>query len=527
MMLNAFLPKSEQRYAVAGLAFGALFPLTCLLLDKVFDNGNGLLGEGALASTSVAVIMMPLICCTLFYEWGRSHSRLVSELELRQQTEAQLMQVVHLDRLTGLSNRFALERDIRLLVSGEGGAADRGALLLLDLDRFKFVNDTMGHDAGDQLLLELGHRLTHALSGMARIYRLGGDEFVILVAGSPSDGKVEDICTTVLSLFAQPFQLFAGQFWTGGSIGVSFIEPEDSSMSSVLKRADLALYKAKDLPGNSHRVYQPEMAAEAFVKSEIEHDLGRALEEGQFYLDYQPIVGIESRAIRSFEALIRWRHPVKGIIQPDLFIAAAEKTGLILPIGNWVVKTACQEAARWPAPTGVAVNVAGDQFKDRAFVGHIKACLAEAGLSPGRLTIEVTESIFSIDPQIICESLSELRACGIRIALDDFGIGFSSINNLRRFPLDQLKIDRSFTQAMLGNQRDADLVDIILQLGNTFEVSTTIEGIETEGQLEFVRALGASEAQGFLISRPVSAQDVMGILAREPVQPGSLSAKSL
>jgi diguanylate cyclase (GGDEF)-like protein len=523
MMLNAFLPKSEQRYAVSGVAFGVVFSIICLSIDRVFENKNNLLGEALFAYGPAAVLLMPLVCGMLFFQWGRSRSRLVSELELRQRTEAKLMQVAHLDRLTGLANRFALERDIRLQLAQENIAGDR-ALLLLDLDRFKFVNDTMGHDAGDQLLVALGQRLGHALSGAARIYRLGGDEFVILVAGSPSDGKVEDICSTVLTLFAQPFQLFAGQFWTGGSIGVTFIEHEDRSMSSVLKRADLALYKAKDVAGNSYRFYEPEMATEASVKSEIEHDLCRALEEGQFYLEYQPIVGIESRAIRSFEALIRWNHPLKGIIQPDLFIAAAEKTGLILPIGNWVVKTACLEAARWPAPTGVAVNVAGDQFKDRAFVGFIKACLAEAGLAPGRLTIEVTESIFSIDPLIICESLKELRAHGIRIALDDFGIGFSSINNLRRFPLDQLKVDRSFTQAMLGNQRDADLVDIILQLGTTFQVATTIEGIETEGQLEFVRALGASEAQGFLISRPVSARDVMGILARETVQAGSLSA---
>ncbi len=524
MMLNAFLPKSEQRYAVAGMAFGSIFSIICLSIDRILDNKNILLDDGLLDAGSAAVVLMPVVCCLLFFQWGRSRSRLVSELELRQRTEAQLILAVHHDRLTGLSNRFALERDIRNLLSGENTSGDRGALLLLDLDRFKFVNDTMGHDCGDQLLVAIGQRLIQALSSTARIYRLGGDEFVILVAGSPSDGKVEDICQTVLSLFAMPFELSAGRFWTGGSIGISFVEPADASMSSVLKRADLALYKAKDVAGNSHRFYEPEMASEATMKSEIEHDLGRALAEGQFYLEYQPIVGIESRAIRSFEALIRWNHPVKGTIQPDLFIAAAEKTGLILPIGNWVVKTACREAARWPAPTGVAVNVAGDQFKDRAFVGFIKSCLEETGLAPGRLTIEVTESIFSIDPQIICASLAELRAHGIRIALDDFGMGFSSINNLRRFPLDQLKIDRSFTQAMLGNKRDADLVDIILQLGTTFKVATTIEGIETEGQLEFVRALGASEAQGFLISRPVSARDVMGILARERVQAGALSA---
>jgi len=516
MMLKAFLPKSEQRYAAAGAVIGALFPVVCIFYDRLHDGVHGLWGSGTPTVASLSVILMPLICGVLFYQGGRARSQLMRELELRRKTEEDLSRALHIDQLTGIANRFALECDLRERLSAGSPPAGRTALLMLDLDRFKFVNDSMGHDAGDELLVALGKRLIQAMSGVATVYRLGGDEFVIVVAGTPSEGKLDDICTTIKSLLAEPFQLSAAQFWTGGSIGVAYIEPDDQSMSPVLKRADLALYKAKEIAGNSHVVYAPDMAAEATRKGEIEYDLSRALAAGEFFLEYQPIVGIESRAIRSFEALIRWRHPEKGIIPPDSFIGAAEKTGLILPIGNWVLKTACLEAARWPAPTGIAVNVAGDQFKDRAFVPHVKACLAEAGLAPGRLTMEVTESIFYVDAAIISDSLTELRAHGVRIALDDFGIGFSSINNLRRFPLDQLKVDRSFTKAMLGNQRDAEIVDIILQLGNTFQVSTTIEGIETEGQMEFVRALGASEAQGFLISRPVSAEDAFAILQRQP-----------
>jgi diguanylate cyclase (GGDEF)-like protein len=514
MMLKAFLPKSEQQYAAAGTVIGALFPAICIVYDRLNSDAGGFAGMSA--STAAAAVLVPLICGALFCQGARARSRLVRELELRRKTEEDLSCVVHTDQLTGIPNRAALERDLRERLPQGKASAGRTALLMLDLDRFKFVNDSMGHDAGDELLVALGQRLVQAMAGVATVYRLGGDEFVILVAGTPSDGKVDDICVTIKSIFADPFHLSAGQFWTGGSIGVAYAEPEDPSISAVLKRADLALYKAKDIAGNSHVVYETEMAEEATRQGEVEYDLSRALAAGEFFLEYQPIVGIESRAVRAFEALIRWRHPQKGIIPPDHFIGTAEKTGLILPIGNWVLRTACLEAARWPAPTGVAVNVAGDQFKDRAFVPYVKACLAEAGLAPGRLTIEVTESIFYVDADIISASLTELRAHGVRIALDDFGIGFSSINNLRRFPLDQLKVDRSFTKSMLGNQRDAEIVDIILQLGNTFQVSTTIEGIETEGQMEFVRALGASEAQGFLISRPVSAEGAIAILQREP-----------
>jgi diguanylate cyclase (GGDEF)-like protein len=513
MMLQTFLTRVEHRYAFAGALFGCLLPVLCIILDYfVWDFPVSTMFVLSGATEAVALVLMPLFFGCGFYLIGKSKARLMAELAERRQTEAQLSHQAYHDRLTGLANRFCLERDV-MKVADEPRSETGAALLLLDLDRFKFVNDSLGHSVGDELLVAIALRLRQVLCGQAAVYRLGGDEFVVTVAGRPSHGKIEDVCWTICALFSEPFELSRGMVSTGCSIGVTFMEPEDASMSVLLKRADLALYGAKDIPGNSFRFFDAALAEEAQRRAEIEHDMERALKAGEFFLEYQPIVGVESRAIRSFEALLRWRHPTKGVIPPDVFIPLAEKTGFILPLGNWVVREACREAAGWPSPTGVAVNVVGDQFKDRDFVDHVGTCLAESGLAAGRLTIEVTESIFSIDQAVIRDSLADLRSRGVRVALDDFGIGFSSINNLRTFPLDQLKVDRSFAQAMLTSSRDAELVDIILKLGQTFDVSTTIEGIETEGQMEFIRLRGAAEAQGFLISRPVPAGDVLAFLA--------------
>jgi diguanylate cyclase (GGDEF)-like protein len=510
MMLKTLLPRIEQRYALAGSIFGAFLPSICLVADGVFrDHTQASLFEFSVPAAT-ALALMPVFFGVGFYQIGRSKGQLLSELVQRRQTEERLAHDAYHDRLTGLGNRSCLERDIHVHVGKPAG--ERLSLLLIDLDRFKFVNDSLGHDAGDELLAALAGRLRKVLSGSARVYRLGGDEFVVTVSGGPSRGKMEDICRTICATFNDPFQLKRNRIVSGCSIGATFMEPEDREMNVLLKRADLALYQAKDVAGNSYRFYDAELAAEAGIRAETEQDLVRAMANGEFFLEYQPIVGVESRRVRSFEALLRWQHPVEGVIQPDRFIPVAERTGLIHALGNWAIASACREAINWPAPAGVAVNVVGDQFKDRDFVGYVKRCLAETGLAPGRLTLEVPESIFSVDETVIRESLADLRGHGVRVALDDFGIGFSSINNLRAFPLDQLKIDRSFARRMMESKCDADLVDIILKLGETFQVATTVEGIESEVQLDYIRQRGASEAQGFLISRPVPANEVIAFL---------------
>ena len=517
MMLKTLLPRIEQRYALTGSIFGAFLPSICIAADQLLrDNAEASL-FGFSAPTITAFALMPVFFGVGFYQIGRSKALLLAELCQRRQTEQRLTHDAYHDRLTGLANRFCLEQDIQRAVDASD-EDNRPALLLLDLDRFKFVNDSFGHDAGDALLTAIAARLRHALSGTAKIYRLGGDEFVVTIPGRPSHGKIENVCRTICAIFEEPFELKYNRVSSGCSIGVTFMEPGDTSMSELLTRADVALYEAKDAHGSGFRFFDAALAADVLARAAIEHDLSRAITAGEFFLEYQPIVGVESRTVRSFEALIRWQHPQKGRVMPDVFIPAAERTGLILPLGNWVVREACREAATWPAPAGVAVNVVGDQFKDRAFVDYVKQCLADTGLAPGRLTIEVTESVFSVDETVIRESLGELRSHGVRVALDDFGIGFSSINNLRSFPIDQLKIDRSFARAMMESKRDADLVDIILKLGQTFQVTTTVEGIESESQLDFIRQRGASEAQGYLISEPVSASEVMRLLTPPPSQ---------
>ncbi|SMC59543.1 EAL domain-containing protein [Rhizobium sp. RU36D] len=510
MMLRTFSPGSLWRYVFAGSALGAVAPLTTLYL--LASPGDPWSGFHQFTSDPLlfATAALPAATGYLAYQIGWRTLQLRQRIHELEHRRRELQEVASRDPLTGIGNRLAMEQALQARMAKVNKTST--AVLAIDLDRFKFVNDTMGHDTGDSLLIALTQRLKQVLGGRGEIYRLGGDEFVILLDGCATPQAVEPYCLDLAREASTPFELAQGRVATGLSIGVTFVEEEDDSIGQVLKRADLALYRAKADFGSAHTFYEPLMAAEDLRMFEIERDLGRALSEGEFFLEYQPIIGIKSGKVRSLEALLRWRHPSLGVISPEVFVPLAERSGMILAIGKWVVQKACSEAVKWPAPVGVGVNVSGDQFKDRGFVAYILGCLDDSGLAPGRLTIEVTEAVFSVDIQLVRESLAQLRAAGVRVALDDFGTGFSSINNLKVFPLDQLKIDRSFAREMLETTRDARLVDLIRLLSETFQIDTTIEGIETRPQLDFVRALGIEEAQGFLISRPVAADMVPDLL---------------
>lgn len=509
MMLSTLLSGSIGRYVFAGSAFGALAPMTYILSAARSPEPASIFTDLLFDPLGLAMLALPLTAGLFAIRIERHRAHLQQQIRELEEGRLALQMAARRDGVTGLGNRVALEDDF-------SGSA-RCALLVLDLDRFKFVNDTMGQAAGDELLKSLAERVATTAGVRGKLYRLGGDEFVLLVGAGEDHAGVAAFCRDLEAATAAPYELGRGRVVSGVSIGVTLVAPEDRVLSDVLLRARLALYRAKEVFGASHCFYDESLAEAALLQSEIERDLARALKDDEFYLEYQPIIGVESGRLRSFEALLRWRHPVRGTISPEVFIPIAEKTGMIHAIGEWVVEHACREAARWPSPTGVGVNVSGDQFKDRRFVDHVKSCLARTGLAPGRLTIEVTEAVFSVDINLVCRSLEELRAFGVRVALDDFGTGFSSINNLRLFPLDQLKIDRSFAREMLESNRDARLIDLIHRLSETFQIDTTIEGIETESQLDFVRKLGISEAQGFLISRPVSPAKV-----REMQRPGNL-----
>lgn len=509
MMLKTLFPASGQRGVLAISSLGASFPLFAFAIEA---QEKGLSDAARLMLTDpfhAVSLTIPVIATVLAHRLAESRRKLAELVAERTIHQHRLLQEALYDVLTGLPNRRRLEFDLQAMAL----AGKTGVLLVIDIDKFKFVNDTMGHDAGDALLRRVADLMREALERDGRLYRLGGDEFVILVEDVADEAAAAAICTRIEVAVSVPLDLPQGRIAAGVSMGVTFIVAGEGDFLAIFKRADLALYRAKEISGPSHAFFDQALADQALERIEIERDLLRALADDEFFIEYQPIIDIHTGRVTSFEALMRWRHPVRGLMQPSMFIPLAERTGLILPIGRWVLRQACREASRWSNETSVAVNVAGDQFKDQGFVAYVKDVLAETGLSPKRLTLEVTESVFTVDVSIIQRSLNDLRAVGIKIALDDFGTGFSSINNLKRFPLDHLKIDKCFTDAMLKGGNDRELVSLMSRLGDVFQLSTTIEGIETRTQLEFARLMGIQNVQGYLISRPVPPEEVERVLA--------------
>lgn len=502
MMLRALLPGIAQRYALAGLALGSFLPILGLVAE-FFSYRNQPAGLRLDEPFRIVVFTLPVLMAAMFFQFGRIKAKLLIRLSAGEVIEQELLYLSLHDRLTGLPNRASLEREIERFATARRRGRSRPAFLLLDLDKFKHINDTLGHDAGDELLQLFAVRITGSVGPQSRIFRLGGDEFVITVAGSPSDADLERLCRSIEMRAAEPFELRAGRAVIGVSIGIAYFEADDLAMPDVMKRADLALYAAKDIAGSAHVFHDRVLANGMQERMRTEQEIASGLLRDEFFVEYQPVVSAETREIAAFEALARWCHPQRGVLSPEHFLSIAERSGHMLALGRFVLGRAIEDAARWPEAIGVAVNVTGDEFRDPRFVDHIQTLLEIHAVSAGRLTIEITEAAFTIDTAIIRKGLSDLSSLGVKVAIDDFGMGFSSINHLRQFPIDRLKVDRSFTQAMMEGGRETELIQIILRLGKVFGIQTTVEGIENEDQLEAVRALGAADVQGFLISRPL------------------------
>ncbi|HMQ57669.1 MAG TPA: EAL domain-containing protein [Rhizobiaceae bacterium] len=502
------------RYGMLGVLFGSCFPVFSLLYDlQVLHPGADLVTVLESNPLYYVILLTPFVLGTSFYFMGRSEHAVRAELARRVAAEKMLTRNAYCDALTGLRNRHALISDLGVLVS-QYAAHRRRCLFLVDLDKFKFINDTLGHGVGDELLVEMANILQSTGVGARTVYRLGGDEFVVLWQDGGSGAEIDARAEALTKRLGEVVKLKSTNVVTGGSIGIAWIEANDTSVSEILSRADLALYAAKSLPGNVYVHYDAAMAQVANERMRMESEIRGALAQNQLRLAFQPIVGLGSMKLRAFEALLRWEHPTRGEISPTDFIPIAEASGLILPIGQWVICQACLHAASWPAPIGVAVNVSAEQFKERGFAEHVIACLHESGLAPGRLTLEITEAVFLSDIDMVRGLLVELRQHGVRIALDDFGTGFSSINHLRNLPLDQLKIDRSFTTNMMENSREAELVRTVVRLGQAFGITTTLEGVESPEQISFVQDAGISELQGFCIGKPVEAGEVAAVIAQ-------------
>lgn len=425
----------------------------------------------------------------------------------RHKAQARVAHMARHDSLTDLPNR-TLFRD--RMIEGLAEIAVAGgemAVLCLDLDNFKTVNDRLGHAAGDRLLRWVAAQLKEHAGTHATVARLGGDEFALLQRG-PQPESAERLARRLIEIIGRPPPLENQSIHVGVSIGVAIAPEHGLDTDELMKCADLALYQAKAKGRGACQLFQPEMEEHARSRHALEHDLRGALEAREFHLVFQPQVRLDDSELTGFEALLRWKHPVRGMVSPAEFIPIAEETGLVIPIGEWVLRAACATAVTWPDAMTIAVNLSPVQFRSRGLVAMVTSALAEAGLPPQRLELEVTETALLDDNETTIDTLHQLRALGVRISLDDFGVGYSSLSYLRKFPFDRIKIDRSFVGTLGESPESVAIVRTIASLGSVLGVETTAEGVETSDQLEFVRASGCTAVQGFYFGRPAPAAEI-------------------
>ncbi|GAB6845150.1 putative bifunctional diguanylate cyclase/phosphodiesterase [Methylorubrum rhodinum] len=437
----------------------------------------------------------------------------------RRRNEARIIHMARHDGLTDLPNRTAL-REVGAELLRQVHEAGAGlAVLCLDLDRFKPVNDSFGHAVGDGLLKAVAARLRTKVRGRDVVARLGGDEFAVLYAVDDADGAAA-LAQRLIRAVSAPYRLDGVTAEIGMSVGIALAGPDAGGghdIERLLKEADMALYEAKAEGRGTFRLFEPKMDETARERLVLERELREALRDGLFELHYQPLVDLSDDRIKGMEALVRWRHPERGLVSPALFIPLAEETGLIVPLGAWVLAQACRDAAGWPGGISVAVNVSPIQLRHRGFAQGVLAALAGSGLPATRLELEITESVLLDDTEANLETLHTLRRLGVRISMDDFGTGYSSISYLRRFPFDKIKIDRSFVRDCAASPDAGAIIRAIVSLGESLGITTLVEGVETEPQLAAVRAEGAREVQGFLFSPPRPADEIAALLAAQDV----------
>ena len=426
---------------------------------------------------------------------------LFRHIHLLGRAQRKLRVLAHQDPLTGLANRALFQETLEQVLSKQDRNNTTDAVLLLDLDRFKEVNDSFGHGMGDALLKEVTRRLSNCVSPQDVLARFGGDEFAILQRNVASPQNCARLASQIVSALRAPFVIDGHELVIGTSICIAYVH-KDSSPSQILQFADLALYRAKAAGRGTFQFFAPEMNEQLQARRQLELDLRKAVANSELELAFQPIVNLEAYQICGFEALLRWTHPEKGEIAPTEFIPLAEETGLISTLGRWVIEQACIEAAKWSSNLHVAVNLSPVQFRSANLAAQIMKALQTSGLAPERLELEITESVLLQDNDATLETLHKIKDLGVRIALDDFGTGYSSLSYLRRFPFNKIKIDKLFVQDLPDEGDSAVIVESTIRLGSNLKMTTTAEGVETEEQFMRLRAIGCDQAQGFFFAKP-------------------------
>jgi diguanylate cyclase (GGDEF)-like protein len=468
--------------------------------------GAGVLGDARATELLIGGILVGVLLGLLVFALGTGRTRALALV--RQKTRELSHQALH-DALTGLPNRaLVLDRAEQMLArSGRQVSIVPGALFI-DVDDFKHVNDNLGHAAGDQLLKIVGERLQRVVREQDTVGRLGGDEFVVLVESELPAVSLDVLAGRLIEALREPVKVGEAGKLMSFTVSVGVAMGQYSTPDELLRDADLALYAAKAAGKDRYATFDASMDPAAGDRLELEIDLSAALWDEQFFLLYQPIFDLPSRRVLGAEALIRWRHPVRGVVPPDEFIPLAEETGLIVPIGRWVIEEACRQGAAWQADgrdLGISVNVSARQLGQDGFAADVRRALRESGIEPSALTLEVTETTIMRDVSSACERLEEIQGLGVRIAIDDFGTGYASLSHLQQMPVDVLKVDRSFLAALNDGGQSRELLEAILGVAKALSLRVIAEGIETDGQMSTIQEMGCEMAQGFLMGRPAPA----------------------
>ena len=450
----------------------------------------------------------------------QGHFGIVHDITERKQSEALLHFLANHDQLTQLPNRNEFLRRLDEAVARAARYGYRIGVLFIDLDRFKNVNDTLGHESGDALLVAVAGRFSETLRGSDTVARLGGDEFTVLLSEISNPQEAAASAQRLRATLAQPFVVQDQEVFASASIGISIYPDDGADAATLLRNADMAMYRAKDMGRNIFQFYSREATEAAMQRLGIESRLRRAVDRGEFVLHYQPIVDVESNQIVGLESLVRWNRPDTGLVSPATFIPIAEETGLIVPIGDWVLETACRQLRAFHesghAGLRIAVNLSPKQFRRRDMAQTIADTLARTGLAAQHLELEITESSVMENPETAVLTLHALKEMGVHLSIDDFGTGYSSLSQLKRFPIHALKVDQSFIRDIPADEENAAIASAIIAMGQRLRLTLVAEGVETSEQLAFIRERGCRYAQGYLFSRPIPADEIAALLKRGP-----------